>query len=643
MASTELMNLKDLFNGKFLRIPDYQRGYAWQEHQLKDFWEDLMNLEEKQVHYTGVITVEMVSQEKKVEKPDLWKSDYGTFESDDVFFIVDGQQRLTTAVILIKAMLEEAIKRKIRGLDGQKIEKLYEKYISEENINGFRTYFFGYTSDNPSYEFLKTKIFGERSSENQNIETFYTANLEHAKTFFDEKVRQLEANELDPLFTKLTRYFKFNLYEISDDLDVFVAFETMNNRGKPLSNLELLKNRLIYLSTKFKDKDKEQLRKDINECWKTVYEYLGKNKNNPLSDDRFLKNHWIMYHDYSRKKGNDYIVDLLDERYTLQQLMHGDLTIKDIREYVLSLKESVEHWYYLHNPARAPYADKIKFWLDKLHRLNYGAFAPVLMAIFSRDDRYDHEKLFDLLQLMEKYLFLIFKISQRRSNTGDSEFYGYAKKYHEGKMTIEEMIGECNEENDMYSGINWWLASYYDLSQFKNYLKEKFEKREGYYSWNGLSYFLYEYELSLRGKNYENRINWEEYTNTKADYRSIEHILPQDASKECWRKAFGKFDKAKLKAITNSLGNLVPLSSPKNSQLRNACFGKKKEKGFKNGSYAEQEINESKTWTYKEIEKRGKKLLQFLADNWDVREFNDERMKREYLFLPKRGNANFPD
>lgn len=41
----------------------------------------------------------------------------------------------------------------------------------------------------------------------------------------------------------------FNLHEIEDDFDVFVAFETMNNRGKKLSNLELLKNRLIYLTT----------------------------------------------------------------------------------------------------------------------------------------------------------------------------------------------------------------------------------------------------------------------------------------------------------------------------------------------------------------------------------------------------------
>src|ERR1035437_5122222 len=83
---------------------------------------------------------------------------------------------------------------------------------------------------------------------------------------------------------------------------------SMNNRGKPLSNLELLKNRLIYLSTLFPDEEETEkvlLRKNINACWKTIYEYLGKNKRKLLPDDVFLKAHWIMYFAYSRRKGDD--------------------------------------------------------------------------------------------------------------------------------------------------------------------------------------------------------------------------------------------------------------------------------------------------------------------------------------------------
>lgn len=64
--------------------------------------------------------------------------------------------------------------------------------------------------------------------------------------------------DLESIYTKITQHFLFNLYVISSDIDVFVTFETMNNRGKPLSHLELLKNRLIYLSTLFKTNDNDK-------------------------------------------------------------------------------------------------------------------------------------------------------------------------------------------------------------------------------------------------------------------------------------------------------------------------------------------------------------------------------------------------
>lgn len=630
MASSQLEALKDIFDGKFLRIPDYQRGYAWGTHQLKDFWEDLENLEDEHIHYTGVLTLEKVTKQKKEEKIEYWKTDGGAFESDSSFYIVDGQQRITTSIILIKVILE-SIKDK-EWFAGDEYLDLVKKYIGKKNENGMHLYYFGYTADNPSYEFLKTKIFGDKSTSNEKKETLYTANLENAKKFFENKIQELNIEEKENIFKKLTKQFKFNVYEIADDLDVFVAFETMNNRGKKLSNLELLKNRLIYLSTKFQDKDKDSLRTSINDCWKTIYEYLGKNKQKPLDDDKFLRNHWIMYHDYSRQKGNDYIVDLLEERYIAKRITNQNLeeplTIQEIQDYVLSLKESVEHWYYLFNPSEAIYDDKIKFLLDKLYRLNYGAFAPLLMAIFSRDSNYDITQLCNLLKLMERYIFLVFKVSQRRANTGDSEFYGYARKYYKNELTIDDMIGINEPQNDKYSGINWWLASYIDLKQFHLYLSDKFKNRDGYYSWNGLSYFLFEYELHLKSKskNTSTKINWEDYTEAKGDYKSIEHIFPQTPDEQCWLDEVKELNETEVKKLTNSLGNLVPLSSAKNSKLQNYCFDIKKNgkdgefTGYKNGSYAEQEINENSKWGINEIQVRGTKLINFLIEHWGISE-----------------------
>ena len=109
--------------------------------------------------------------------------------------------------------------------------------------------------------------------------------------------KALDKRSVGQIYTKLTQNFLFNIYTISPGIDVFVAFETMNNRGKPLSHLELLKNRLIFLSTRLSvdSTERARLRLVINESWKTAYHYLGKNREQALNDDHFLYIHFITY------------------------------------------------------------------------------------------------------------------------------------------------------------------------------------------------------------------------------------------------------------------------------------------------------------------------------------------------------------
>ena len=124
------------------------------------------------------------------------------------------------------------------------------------------------------------------------------------------------------LYVKLVRNITFFLFEIDDSYDVGVAFETMNNRGKPLSTLELLKNRLIYLLSLFVYMEKnsmENLRNAINKCWAQIYIHLGRNPILMLSDDAYLKDHWICYFNYSRSKANAY-KDFLLKRFSSQNV-----------------------------------------------------------------------------------------------------------------------------------------------------------------------------------------------------------------------------------------------------------------------------------------------------------------------------------
>lgn len=181
----------------------------------------------------------------------------------------------------------------------------------------------------------------------------------------------------------------------------------MNNRGKKLSDLELLKNRLIYLTTLFSvdQSDKDELRKRINDAWKEIYFQLGRNKENPLNDDDFLKAHWTMYFKYSRKTGDDYIHFLLDDYFSPKRVLKEiDVAIKikeaqevrdellddveedisldtpqkekkgleigDISLFAESIQKASSAWYDTYNPEtnQRLTSDERK-WLDRLNRL----------------------------------------------------------------------------------------------------------------------------------------------------------------------------------------------------------------------------------------------------------------------------------
>jgi uncharacterized protein with ParB-like and HNH nuclease domain len=629
----KIQSLNDIFERRILRIPDYQRGYAWSSQQLDDFWEDIIQLDPTRVHYTGVVTLEPV-------KPQLWQK----WEQDEwiiegvgfkPFYIVDGQQRLTTSMILIQAILE-SIKSDVQ-LNYQSLETIRKRYVLYRADDGQRkSFIFGYEKDNPSDEYLKTMIFGEHSHSNQYQETLYTQNLKTAKTYFKSKLSILSDDEIALVFKKLTQKLKFNLYEIDDEIDVFVTFETMNNRGKPLTSLELLKNRLIYLSTLYHNHDgHEVLRSKINSAWKTMYEYLGMNPDSPLDEDTFLRNHWTMYFKYSRNKGDDYIKYLLNEKYTARNVTHPKneqerISVEEISDYVESLQESIRHWFYIHNPyfyLPNYNDDDNKLLLDRLQRLSFRAFRPLLLAAFV--SKQPVKDVNDLLLAAERYNFTLFSLCHRRSNTGDSEFFGMARELLKGQRTLNSVLNSINE----------WVDYYYDPDRFHNYVSEKYELgQQGFFKWDSLRYFLFEYDAWLikRSKQHSIKLSWNQLKTSSNDKVTIEHIFPQTPSNQYWRERFGSLSKEQITWITNSLGNLVPLSLAKNSSLQNDDFKDKKNNGsgvgYYNGSASENEIAQLDEWLPESILLRGLELLKFMETRWRI-SLGDDRFKAKLLHL----------
>lgn len=629
MADNKLQSLIEIFNEKFFRIPDFQRGYSWEIGQLEDFWEDLINLKDEQIHYTGLLTVEQISK-SDIQSIEKWQDDLWLFERElGAYYLIDGQQRLTTSIILVNQIL--SLFKDDEGINFKEKSYWVNKFLFQSYGKNYKSYIFGYERDNPSDEYFKTKILEQESLTADKVpeQTLYTSNLKAAKEFFQKKLEKLNKNEIEEIFKKITAKFKFNFYEIDNELDVYVTFETMNNRGKTLSNLELLKNRLIYLSTllDINSDTRARLRRDINEAWKTIYEFLGKNKDNLMDDDDFLRNHWIMYFKYDRKESESYAKFLLNQKFTAKSAINGKIEFFEIKKYIDSLSKSVKSWFYLFNAQFSEYQDDTKEWLQKLNRLGMSAFPPLFMAAMTKCKE---EDFLPLLKSAERFIFLVFKMSQRPSNTKNSHFYRLANSFYFGQddTTIQSTIenvdwltqGESDEDNDyVYHG-------WFDLEKFQSYVKDQYEKGDGFYSWNGLRYFLFEYELYLQGKaNGNQKVNWSDFNKRKKE-DTIEHIYPQTPTDICWTSVFNEYTKKERKKLLNSLGNLVLLGQSKNSEFQNKCFDFKKkhqnkegnEVGFYNGAYSEIEVSSYPNWTPLEIEKRGKKMLSFLEERWDI-------------------------
>ena len=639
MANNKLQSLTEIFNERIFRIPDFQRGYSWQEPQLDDFWDDVTNLKKDKIHYTGLLTVEPVKK-TEVEKIEKWRDDLWLLENVTAYYIIDGQQRLTTAIIFIDELLKRF--RDDEGINFKKKDFWKTKFLYQEYGEKFKSYIFGYEKDNPSDEYFKTKILEQESSTADKVpeQTLYTANLKVAQKFFRKIFKKANKTELEDLFKKVTNRFKFNFYEIDDELDVYVTFETMNNRGKPLSNLEILKNRLIYLATIDNDKFiKERLRKDVNETWKTIYEYLGKNKENPLDDDDFLRNHWMMYFKYDRKKSASYAKFLLNKKFTAKNILNGKFTSSDIKNYIDSLSKAVKSWFYLFNPEYSDYQEETKEWFQKLNRLGMSAFPPLLMAAMTKCTE---DKVVELLQAAEKFIFFVFRLSRRPSNTKNSHFYRLANSFYFAKdgQDIDTVIRSIDDltQGEEGEGEDYIYNGWFDLEKFQQYITEQYEKEQGYYTWNGLRYFLYEYELYRQEIASGNqKVSWTDFNKRKKE-DTVEHIYPQTPKDNCWESPFSDFSKIERKKLLHSLGNLVLLAHSKNFELQNKCFDFKKkhtnkdgnEVGFFNGSYSEIEVSSYDDWTPDEILQRGKDILEFLSDRWDI-DFKDCEITKEDL------------
>lgn len=603
-----LQSIQEIFQDKLFKIPDYQRGYAWEKKQWQDLIDDLELMEDSQEHYTGTLVIHSSN-----ENDDVYDDDGNVFKQFDV---VDGQQRLTTISILINELSSEFIKLEAKGKQLSKgIKKKYIFSIKDDEILP------KLTLNRDTNEFYKKNIISDKASvagANIMSEQRLIEAKKYFKVFFEQKHKELDDNYfkwLEKFYAKISSKMKLTVYQVPKATEVGVIFEVMNNRGKQLTEMEKVKNYLLYLASKLICSGGKELGENINQTWTYIFESLMLANASGWDENQLLRNNWIMSMEYNPKKWDG--CDSIKSKFNLKKYKENHEQLRnDIRNYVNLLRECCTAYCDIINPKRDGAFSKnfsdvsakkdIAEMTVKILRIGaVASFMPVLFAV--RLKYPDNNKLyFQFLELCEKFAFRVYRYAGRRSNAGQTTLFKYGY----------ELFNDIDSVHNIYDKIRSLLLHYAPNNEFE---QDTNRVGDNWYDWFGIKYLLYEYELHCASKN-PVLMDWV-YLQKKDKQDSIEHILPQTPNKPYWKN---NWTKVQINEATHDIGNLVITFD--NSVYSNNDFETKKgipsQKGcYSNSSlFSERELTTYEDWTYEIFMQRREKISQWILERWKVEE-----------------------
>jgi hypothetical protein len=631
VPNTQEVRLPAVVNERLLEVPDYQRPYAWRRKQLEDLWEDLDLLGPRGGHYSGTLVLRDITLTDGTIKSSIG-DDGATLRHTE---IVDGQQRLTTCILLL-----DRVRRRLELLDSKGVDDAGNVARRIRDTYGM------ISVDHALVPRLKlgADLNGYWVDACLGDEVFVgpaliagQERLREAANFFDTKLSELEDQDpttefarLKELQRRVTAGLGFLVYEVQSSAEVGVIFETLNERGRSLSDLEKAKNYLLYLARNIKDGRSEQLADLINAAWADIFRNLAGDA--PDADDQLLRAHWLATQNPDRREWKR--IASIKERFDRSRYISGETRIvpvkragkdqeqawdrlfDDISSYVNSLKKcsfflaemfnpnaSFEAFTSHHQEARSRSAALYRSGVVALYR-------PLLFAARLRHPS-DGGLYARLVDLCERYSARVFVIEQRRANAGEARLLRLANDLY-NETDPEYVLSEI-------AAVLWRYAPDERVRQTLQSTTENWYVRRGH------KYFFYEYELSIKPHGQElEPLSF--FTESRQEQRTTEHILPQHpkTGDKCWWQVFTEEEHISL---LHSLGNLVLTYD--NSAYGNKCFSAKRGKPLGPGvpvikCYAqaalrqEQLLTQYKKWTPETIKMRQKELTDWALQRWAV-------------------------
>lgn len=546
-------------NIKFV-IPVYQRNYDWTEKHCKVLLNDIKEVGKKnKKHFIGSI---------------VYVNDNNVNETNvRELIIVDGQQRLTTIILIYLRLYKLADKLNDSALK----EEIFELCLINKHAK---------VKDDEEKIKLKPTENNDKALKhiykNDLINFNEKSNIIDNYTYFENNITENNYKEvLDGLRNLI--FIDMALNKEYDDPQRI--FESLNSTGLALSQGDLIRN---YILMKLNSKEQEEI-------YEKYWEYIEKDakdesKNENMVSD-FIRD--FMTSEYNKIPNKSRVYEEFKEKYSIDNL-------NEIKNYLGVLKEYASYYNKLLNPQKENDKD-ISLKLENIKSLEVNVSYPFFLKIYKdyNDNIIDKNKFIYIIDLIESFVFRRF-ICEVPTNAMNKIFMtlyrqidkdNYVKSLEEYLCKLgsaqrfpkdDEVISKLKEKN-IYESIN---------QKRKMYLFEKLEQ--------GLGKAVIDF--------------------SKTPY-TIEHIFPQKPVKE-WKKELNQKDYDIMQEKLHTIANLT--ISANNGELGNKTFKEKQDININNGEqgyiYSKLWLNEYlkqiEEWNPKNIEERFDKIKERFLKVW---------------------------
>ncbi len=533
--------------GTIFSIPVYQRNYTWEEENCEKLLQDIVSISQnKKTHFMGSITyiLHHIDDEKSLRQL-------------QEFVIIDGQQRITTIMLLLKAIEtkipNEGIKKEIDGLLNLSGQRLRLKPIKSDKEA------FDLVMQNRSHEI-------QGVSHIRNNYKFFTKELDN---YISKGVR---IEEIYGAFLWL-KIVAIGL-ELGED-DPQVVFESINATGVQLKGLDLIRNYLMM------GENSDKQNHLYNTYWVPLENWLGERD---LND--FIKTYLRIYLEKKLSEGEREVYEALKAHHRdnfpndIQGLM------SDMREYGRIYQIFLDRDHRFLDSGDPQQLANLRLRIKDLVKIKFGVAKPFVLrcARDFEEGKLDYENFHEILQILISYFV-------RRSVCGDSTGVLTGVLY-----SLYKQLGE----NVSADALKRYLGKSVGQAVFPNddRLKAAFAVRNAYAANQVCKFILLEIEKLSNAEP------------PKEEDLEVEHFYPKTPTQE-WRDRVGDYFTFEQDYL-NNFGNLT--LSGQNQRLGNKSYEAKIAlmEEYSSLHLNDYFINNTDSWGIEEVRGRS----EYLADQF---------------------------